>query len=67
MIFLIRHGERADDSTNYEKAKIVLDFDPHLSSNGEVQAKKTGKYIRNIMKYVLACFFTYVSNNLNLL
>ncbi|CAD8081190.1 unnamed protein product [Paramecium primaurelia] len=50
MLFLIRHGERADDSTNAEKQRIILSFDPHLSINGESQAKKTGKYIRNILK-----------------
>ncbi|CAD8116921.1 unnamed protein product [Paramecium sonneborni] len=50
MLFLIRHGERADDSTNAEKQRIILSFDPHLSQNGETQAKKTGKYIRNILK-----------------
>lgn len=32
MLFLIRHGERADDSTNNEKAAIILNFDPHLSA-----------------------------------
>lgn len=31
MIYLIRHGERADDSTSDEKAKIKLPYDPHLS------------------------------------
>lgn len=64
MLFLIRHGERADDSTNAEKSKIILTFDPHLSANGEVQAKKTGKYIRNIMKLVTLKFL--FSNHLNL-
>lgn len=36
MLFLIRHGERADDSTNLEKSKIILSFDPHLSAYGEI-------------------------------
>ena len=30
-IILIRHGERADDSTSAESNKIILKFDPHLT------------------------------------
>lgn len=33
-ILLIRHGERADDSTSGESNQIVFKFDPHLTKLG---------------------------------
>jgi broad specificity phosphatase PhoE len=44
MIYLIRHGERADDGNQYEREAIVDDFDPHLTLKGYQQAHLTGLY-----------------------
>jgi broad specificity phosphatase PhoE len=42
-IFVVRHGERADDAGIEESNKIVLEFDPHLTDFGKVQALFAGK------------------------
>ena len=48
MFFFIRHGERSDESSAApdEKAKIELDYDPHLTARGLKQAQATGKVIQ---------------------
>ena len=35
MIFVIRHGERADNGSLEEKEKIILSYDPHLTEIGK--------------------------------
>lgn len=47
MFFLVRHGERADQSPLEEEySKIEKSFDPHLTVVGHDQALKTGKFIK---------------------
>lgn len=51
MIFSIRHGERADDSfSQAERKKIVLSFDPPLTTIGIQESIQTGKHLLNIFK-----------------
>lgn len=38
MIYIIRHGERADDGHQLERDSVVLNFDPHLTKIGQDQA-----------------------------
>ncbi len=45
MLFVLRHGERADKTTPEEKSKVSIKCDPHLTKLGELQAKKAGKKI----------------------
>jgi len=47
MIFVVRHGERADNAGPEEQKKIEIPFDPHLTELGKIQAKLAGEYIRN--------------------
>ena len=49
MLFLVRHGQRADQATPEEKSKIQLKCDPHLTDLGKVQAKKAGERIVNLL------------------
>ncbi len=49
MLFLVRHGERADHGTPEEKSKIQIKCDPHLTELGKVQAKKAGERIINLL------------------
>jgi len=49
MLFLVRHGERADHGTPEEKSQIQLKCDPHLTDLGKVQAKKAGERIVNLL------------------
>ena len=46
MILAVRHGQRADDPLAMDSVPIELDFDPPLSKNGILQAKLTGRYLR---------------------
>lgn len=51
MIFVIRHGERADFSYNpKEKIRIIKEYDPPLSHIGLKQSAITGAYINKFMK-----------------
>ena len=46
MIYIVRHGERADDTlSKVEKAKIIADYDPHLTELGVLQSEAAGKEI----------------------
>ncbi|CDW81880.1 UNKNOWN [Stylonychia lemnae] len=47
-IYLIRHGERADQVENNNKL-IEFDHDTPLTDNGFIQAQKTGLYLRSII------------------
>jgi len=49
MLFLVRHGERADHGPPEEKSQIQLKCDPHLTDLGKVQAKKAGERIINLL------------------
>lgn len=33
-IFVLRHGQRADNAGEEEKSKIEIEFDPHLTKLG---------------------------------
>lgn len=46
MIFILRHGERADDSSEEEFNKIEIQHDPHLTEVGKKQAEKAGRVIK---------------------
>jgi broad specificity phosphatase PhoE len=48
-VFLVRHGERADNAGLEEQTKIKLDFDPHLTELGKIQASYAGKEIRKLI------------------
>ena len=50
LIFVIRHGERADNASKEEIDKIELAFDPHLTTVGTKQAYLTGELIKNLVK-----------------
>lgn len=52
MIILIRHGERADSVTS-EHFKVVCEYDPPLSSLGELQCVLTGKYLKSFEKEII--------------
>lgn len=41
-IFILRHGERADNGTSEEKRKISCHHDPHLTQIGKIQATSAG-------------------------
>ena len=46
MLYIVRHGERADlNGTEEDKKNIRLKFDPNLTENGKLQAQTTGKFI----------------------
>ena len=48
MILTVRHGERGDKSPNeYEKQKVKLYYDPHLTEFGSLQAQITGMEIKS--------------------
>ena len=53
MILGIRHGERADNSSeSYELEKIQFPYDPHLTLLGELQARITAhKILQKIEEY----------------
>ena len=42
MLFVVRHGERGDYAGPEEKGKVQLNFDPHLTDLGQIQARKAG-------------------------
>jgi len=50
MIYILRHGERADYGPQYEKDKIELSFDPHLTDLGKLQAYYAGETIKSLTK-----------------
>lgn len=50
MLFLLRHGERADMGGPEEKEKISIKCDPHLTDLGKLQAKKAGEKILKLLK-----------------
>jgi broad specificity phosphatase PhoE len=50
MIVVVRHGERADDAKEEEKAKIPREFDPHLTKLGQKQGTDTGIFIEEYLK-----------------
>jgi broad specificity phosphatase PhoE len=52
MIFLIRHGERADAVTS-EHSKVLLEYDPPLSSLGELQSVMTADYLNSLEKEII--------------
>lgn len=45
MLYLIRHGQRANIANLKELSKIKIEHDPHLTSIGEFMAYQTGEYI----------------------
>ena len=45
MLYLIRHGQRANIANLKEFTKIQISHDPHLTSIGEFMAYQTGEYI----------------------
>ena len=49
MILAVRHGQRADDPMAKDSVPIELEFDPPLSKNGILQAKLTGRYLREMI------------------
>lgn len=47
MIFVVRHGERADDTfKKAEKDRILANFDPHLTGLGFLQSQLAGRTIK---------------------
>ena len=48
MFFLVRHGERGDQASPEEKAKIEIAGDVHLTELGHKQALQTGEEIAKI-------------------
>jgi len=50
MLFVVRHGERADYAGDDEKSKIQIPFDPHLTELGKIQARKAGDHIIKLLK-----------------
>lgn len=42
LVFVVRHGERADYGAPEEQKKIQISFDPHLTELGKIQARKAG-------------------------
>jgi len=50
MLFLLRHGERADKAGPEEKEKISIKCDPHLTDLGKLQARKAGDKIVKLLK-----------------
>ncbi|CAD8068662.1 unnamed protein product [Paramecium sonneborni] len=51
MIFFVRHGERADQTNDYEeKKKIKKSFDPHLTNKGDNQARMTGAHLKKVIE-----------------
>jgi len=50
MLFVVRHGERADYAGDDEKSKIQISFDPHLTDLGQIQARKAGDHILHLLK-----------------
>lgn len=46
MLIAVRHGQRADDPLAKDSVPIEIEFDPPLSKNGILQAKLTGRYLR---------------------
>lgn len=50
MFVAIRHGQRADQTNDKEeKARQELQYDPHLTKRGELQALATGEYLREVL------------------
>lgn len=50
MIFVVRHGERADQSNSHEERNMIeRHFDPHLTKRGCQQAEVTGQEIKRIL------------------
>ncbi|CDW83035.1 UNKNOWN [Stylonychia lemnae] len=49
-IYLIRHGERADQVINPSR-KIEFENDTHLTEEGMNQANQTGQYLRKTIEY----------------
>jgi len=47
LIFVVRHGERADNAGIEEQKLIEMTFDPHLTTLGTKQASLTGSFIQN--------------------
>jgi len=54
MFFVIRHGERADKGDIEEKKLIEIDFDPHLTKFGTIQAFATGEVIKTQINEALS-------------
>lgn len=52
MIILIRHGERADSVTS-EHSKVLCEYDPPLSSLGELQSELTAKCLKLLEKEII--------------
>ena len=49
MFFLIRHGERGDEGSPEEKAKVEIAGDAHLTEIGHQQALKTGEELNKLL------------------
>jgi len=50
MIFILRHGERADNAGPEEKKLIECECDPHLTPWGKIQAKAAGIQLRSLIQ-----------------
>ena len=46
-LFFVRHGERQDEVPNSEK--VLFSFDPGLTENGKLLAKKAGERLRKFL------------------
>jgi len=50
MLFVVRHGERADYAGADEMREIQTPLDPHLTDLGKIQARITGDHILKLLK-----------------
>lgn len=51
MTFVVRHGERCDNSENpVERARVELEWDPPLTKIGIEQARLTGVHLFEKLK-----------------
>src|SRR5262245_21583682 len=50
MLFVLRHGERADYAGPDEQAKIEVSHDTHLTDLGKIQARKAGDHLLKFVK-----------------
>lgn len=50
MIFVVRHGERADQAYDQTLLNIELKYDPPLTEIGKAQSLKTGNKIRSLVE-----------------
>eukprot|EP01016_Furgasonia_blochmanni_P036726 TRINITY_DN4229_c0_g1_i1.p1 TRINITY_DN4229_c0_g1~~TRINITY_DN4229_c0_g1_i1.p1 ORF type:complete len:304 (+),score=4.81 TRINITY_DN4229_c0_g1_i1:171-1082(+) len=50
MFYVVRHGQRGDRGTPYERERIEIPFDPHLTEKGCAQAEETGIFLEEQIK-----------------